>query len=72
VTIKLSKTQLEHNKKVEGSFIPFLFPELATAGKFLQSSVMPTVAAKALAGLASSVAAKFVDTISGSGLHLKK
>lgn len=72
MTIKLSETQLEHNKKVEGGFIPFLLPALAAAGKFLVSSALHTVATGALAGLASSGASKIVDKISGLALYLRK
>src|SRR6218665_1053831 len=40
VTIKMSKTQIEYNKKVEGGFIGALLPMLATAGKFLVLKLM--------------------------------
>src|SRR5688572_33152354 len=41
VSIKMSKTQLIHNAKVEGGFIGAILPFLATAGKFLLSKVLP-------------------------------
>src|SRR5678816_1061251 len=53
VTIKMSKTQLIHNAKVEGGFIGAILPFLATAGKFLLSSVLPGLAQGALAGVGS-------------------
>src|SRR5688572_13922725 len=67
VTIKMSKTQLEHNKKVEGGFIGAILPLLATAGKFLLSKVLPGLATGALAGVGSAAASKVIDKISGSG-----
>src|SRR6218665_179829 len=42
MALKMSKTQLEHNAKVEGGFIGAILPFLATAGKFLLSSVLPS------------------------------
>src|ERR1043165_3380269 len=40
VTIKMSKTQLVHNAKVEGGFIGAIIPFLATAVKFLLSKIL--------------------------------
>jgi|SRR6218665_461263 len=51
VTIKMSKTQIEYNKKVEGGFIGALLPMLATAGQFLVSKLLPSLATGALAGI---------------------
>src|SRR6188768_585040 len=68
VTIKMSKTQLIHNAKVEGGFIGAILPFLATAGKFLLSSVLPGLATGALAGVGSAAASKVIDKISGSGV----
>ena len=67
VTIKMSKTQLIHNAKVEGGFIGAILPFLATAGKFLLSSVLPGIATGALSGLGSAATTKIIDKISGSG-----
>src|ERR1043165_7793781 len=67
VTIKMSKTQLAHNAKVEGGFIGAILPFLATAGKFLLSKVLPSLATGAMAGIGSAAASK-VDKISGSGV----
>jgi hypothetical protein len=73
MTIKMSKTQLKHNKTVEGGFIGAILPFLATAGKFLLSSVIPSLAQGALSGLGSAATSKLVDKISGSGvLYVKK
>ena len=69
VTIKMSKTQLIHNAKVEGGFIGAILPFLATAGKFLLSSVLPGLAQGALAGVGSAAASKVIDKISGSGVN---
>src|SRR6218665_1996462 len=43
IAIKMSKSQVHHNMKVEGGFLPALLPLLATAGKFLFSSVLPSL-----------------------------
>jgi hypothetical protein len=73
VTLKMSKTQLDHNAKVEGGFIGAILPFLATAGKFLLSKVLPSLATGALSGLGSAAGSKLVDKISGSGvLYVKK
>jgi len=66
VTIKMSKTQIMHNAtKVEGGFIQALLPLLATAGRFLLSSL----ATGALTGVGSAA----VNTIAGNGvIYLKK
>ena len=62
MTIKMSKTQLEHNAKVEGGFISAILPFLATAGKFLLSSLAT--------GVLGAAGSKMVD---GSGvMYLKK
>ena len=64
VTIKLSKKQVMHNKKVEGGFIAALLPWLATAAKF----VAPALATGALSTAASTA----VKKILGKGLFLSK
>jgi hypothetical protein len=66
--IKMSKTQLENNKKVEGGFIGAILPFLATAGRFLLGSVLPSLAQGALGGLGAAAGSKLVDKISGSGV----
>ena len=70
MALQMSKTQLEHNAKVEGGFIGAILglPFLATAGKFLLSSVLPSLATMALTGIGSAAASKVVDKISGSGV----
>ena len=73
VTLKMSKTQLNHNAKVEDGFIGAILPFLATAGKFLLSKVLPSLATGALSGLGSAATTKLVDKVSGSGvLYVKK
>jgi hypothetical protein len=73
MTIKMSKAQLKHNTKVEGGFIGAILPFLATAGKFLLSSVLPSLATGVLSGVGSAAGSKVVDKISGSGvMYLKK
>src|ERR1043165_7001585 len=68
VTIKMSKTQLAHNAKVEGGFIGAILPFLATARKFLLSNVRPSLATGAMAGIGSTAASKIVDKTSGPGV----
>src|SRR6218665_2912074 len=68
MALKISKTQLEHNAKVEVGLIGAILPFLATAGKFLLSSVLPGLATGALTGIGSAAASKVVDKISGSGV----
>lgn len=66
--LKLSKTQLKHNSKIEGGFIGAILPLLATAGRFLASSVLPALATGALTGVGAAAGSKIVDKISGNGL----
>src|SRR6218665_3767613 len=68
ITNKMSKSQLHHNMKVEGEFLPALLPLLATAGKFLLSSVLPSLATGALTGLADTGVSKLMR----SGLYIKR
>src|SRR6218665_260566 len=54
VTIKMSKTQIEYNKKVEGGFTDALLPMLANDGQFLFSKLLPSLATGALAGIGTA------------------
>lgn len=73
VTIKMSKTQLQHNAKVEGGFIGALLPFLATAGKFLLSSVLPTLASGVLSGVGQAAGSTAVNKIAGGQIiYMKK
>jgi hypothetical protein len=65
VNIKLSKTQLKHNLKVEGGFLGAL---AARALPAIASKVLPALGIGALTGLASTG----VNKILGDGLYLKK
>src|SRR6218665_3327970 len=65
---KAYRSQLHHNMKVEGGFLPALLPLLATAGKFLLSSVLPSLATGALPGLANTGVSKLM----GSELYIKR
>ena len=67
VTIKMSKTQLINNTKVEGGFIGAILPFLATAGKFLLSSVLPSLATGALTGIGAAAGSKVIDKVTGTG-----
>ena len=64
MTIRISKTQLAHNMKIEGGFLP----ALAGLIPFLTGTVLPALGVGALSGLASTG----VQKLSGNGLYLKK
>ena len=64
LTLRMSKTQLAHNAKIEGGF----FPALAGMIPFLTGAVLPALGVEALAGLASTGVQKLI----GNGLHLKR
>ena len=64
MTIKMSKTQLAHNMKIVGGFLP----ALAGLIQFLTGTVLPALGVGTLAGLASTDVEKLI----GNGLYLKK
>ena len=64
ITIRMSKTQLAHNSKIEGGFLP----ALAGLIQFLTGTVLPALGVGALSGLASSGVQKLIE----NGLYLKK
>ena len=64
MTIRMSKTQLAHNMKIEGGFLP----ALAGLIPFLTETVLPALGVEALSGLASTGVQKLIE----NGLHLKK
>lgn len=68
VNIKLSKTQLKHNLKIEGGFLGALASLAARALPSIASKVLPALGIGALTGLASTG----VNKILGDGLYLKK
>ena len=68
ITIKMSKSQLAHNKKVEGGFLGMLASLAARALPMLAKTVLPALGVGALSGLASSG----VQKVMGQGLYLKK
>ena len=68
VTIKMSKTQLSHNMKVEGGFLGMLASLAVRALPMLAKTVLPALGVGALTGLASSG----VQKVMGQGLYLKK
>ena len=67
-TIKMSKSQLAHNTKVEGGFLGMLASLAARALPMLAKTVLPALGVGALTGLASSG----VQKVMGQGLYLKK
>ena len=68
ITIRMSKSQLAHNKKVEGGFLGMLASLAARALPMLAKTVLPALGVGALTGLASSG----VQKVMGQGLYLKK
>lgn len=68
VTIKMSKTQIAHNKKIEGGFLPLLAGLATKAIPFLTSTVLPALGVGALSGLTSTGVQKLV----GDGLYMKR
>lgn len=68
VNIKLSKTQLNHNLKIEGGFLGALAGLAARALPAIASKVLPALGVGALSGLASTG----VNKIFGDGLYLSK
>ena len=64
LTIRMSKTQLAHNAKIEGGFLP----ALAGLIPFLTGTVLPALEDGALSGLASTGVQKLI----GNWLYIKK
>src|SRR6218665_3587037 len=68
----MSKTQIEYNKKVEGGFIGALLRILSTAGQFLVSKLLPSLATGALAGIGTAAGSKHGDKIRGGTICVKR
>ena len=68
VTIKMSKSQVAHNMKVQGGFLLLLAGLTSQALPFLTGTVLPALGVGALSGLASTGVQKLV----GNGLYIKK
>ena len=64
MTIRMPKTQLAHNMKIEGGFLP----ALAGLIPFLTGTVLPALGVGALSGIASTGVQKLI----GNGLYPKK
>ena len=64
ITIRMSKTQLAYNMKIEVGFLP----ALAGLIPFLTGTVLPALGVGALSGLASTGVQKLIE----NGLYLKK
>ena len=64
MTIKMSKTQLAYNMKIEGGFLP----ALARLNPFLTGTIFHALGVGSLSGLASAEVHKLI----GNGLYLKK
>lgn len=68
MTVKMSKTQLAHNMKIEGGFLPILAGLASSILPVLTGTVLPALATGALSGLTSTGISKLL----GNGLYLKK
>ena len=68
VTLKLSVSQLEYNKTVEGGFISAILPFLMQAGKFIASSLIPSLLTGAATGVGQTAGSTVVNKITGNGL----
>jgi len=64
----MSKTQIKHNLKITGGFLPLLAGLAAKAIPILTGAVLPALAMGALSGLASTETSKLL----GPGLYLRK
>ena len=64
MTIRMSKTQLAHNMKMKGRFLP----ALAGLIPFLTGTVLPALGVEALSELASTGVQNLIE----NGLYLKK
>ena len=71
ITIKMTKTQLKHNMKVKGGFLPALLELLSsTVASFLLKTALPALATGALSGLASTGVSKAFG--SGGRLYITR
>ena len=68
ITIRMSSSQLKHNKKIESGFLGLLAGLAARALPMIAKTVLPALGVGTLFGLASSGVQKAM----GSGLYLKK
>jgi len=72
ITIKISRSQVVHNMKIEGGILGFLAGLAAKALLFLAKTVLPTLATGALSDVGSALAQKATNKAMGKGLYLKK
>ena len=70
--ITLSKTQLKHNMKIEGGFLPLLAAAASRILPMVTSKILPTVAKSLGVGALSGLASTGVNKIFGDGLYLSK
>lgn len=68
LTIKMTKTQLMHNMKIEGGFLPILAGLASTVLPVIAKTVIPALATGAISSLANTGVSKLM----GNGLFLKK
>ena len=66
--VRISSTQLKHNRKIESGFLGLLAGLAARVLPMIAKTVLPALGVGALSGLASSGVQKAM----GSGLYLKK
>ena len=72
VTIKMSKAQLDHNKKVEGGFLGLLARLAMRAVPILTKTILPAIGVGALSGVGSFGVQKVMGSgTAGQGLYMK-
>jgi len=72
IIIKISKTQIKHNLKVTGGFLPFLAGLAAKAIPIVTSTVLPALATGALSSLVSTGINKIMGSRMNQKIYLKK
>ena len=73
VTIKMSKTQVQHNMTVNGGLLPLLAGLASSILPAITGTVLPALATGALSSVASNLVGKlFNQNKSGSSLYLKR
>ena len=71
ITIRMSWSQLKHNRKIEGGFLGLLAGLTARALPMIAKTVLPALPALGVGAL-SGLASTGVQKAMGSGLYLKK
>jgi hypothetical protein len=69
MTLKLSKTLVINNTKIEERFLQFSLPSAMTAGRGIATNVLPALATGVSTGVGSAAVSKVVYKIAGRGVH---